>query len=180
MWTTPDPIGVLGGVNLYGYVHNNPVNKIDLLGLDEPGNGFGPDGTGYADTPGVSPDASPSNVNLGNVSLSPSDVSLGDKAQLTGVLGEIDFGISIPDDINFGAVDSSWNEILGGIMIGIGIARQFVGGLMIGFGFHEMESGAVVPGIHTVAAGGIFFGTGVIEESIGYKIYGGKKSCNNE
>ena len=50
VWTTPDPIGVLGGVNLYGYVHNNPVNKIDFLGLDEPGNGFGPDGTGMSDT----------------------------------------------------------------------------------------------------------------------------------
>ena len=33
MWTTPDPIGVLGGVNLYGYVHNNPVNRLDFIGL---------------------------------------------------------------------------------------------------------------------------------------------------
>jgi hypothetical protein len=33
VWTTPDPIGVLGGVNLYGYAGNNPVNLTDLLGL---------------------------------------------------------------------------------------------------------------------------------------------------
>ena len=58
VWTTPDPTGVLGGVNLYGYVQNNPVNKIDLLGLDEPGNGGGPDGTGDADTSDTSTDTS--------------------------------------------------------------------------------------------------------------------------
>ncbi len=28
-----DPIGVRGGMNLYGYVGNNPVNSFDLLGL---------------------------------------------------------------------------------------------------------------------------------------------------
>ena len=34
-WTTPDPIGILGGINLYRYLHNNPVNFRDLLGLCE-------------------------------------------------------------------------------------------------------------------------------------------------
>ena len=33
MWLTPDPIGVLGGLNLYRYVNNNPSNWVDILGL---------------------------------------------------------------------------------------------------------------------------------------------------
>jgi|GEM_PF-1344789 len=36
-WLTPDPIGYQGGVNLYGYVANRPVNGSDPLGLASPG-----------------------------------------------------------------------------------------------------------------------------------------------
>ena len=32
-WLTRDPIGYSGGVNLYGYVGNNPVNFMDFWGL---------------------------------------------------------------------------------------------------------------------------------------------------
>jgi len=32
-WLTRDPIGEEGGVNLYGYVGNNPVNLVDPLGF---------------------------------------------------------------------------------------------------------------------------------------------------
>jgi uncharacterized protein RhaS with RHS repeats len=32
-WLSPDPIGEAGGVNLYGYVENSPLNWVDPLGL---------------------------------------------------------------------------------------------------------------------------------------------------
>ena len=32
-WLSRDPIGEAGGMNIYGYVGDNPVNWIDLLGL---------------------------------------------------------------------------------------------------------------------------------------------------
>jgi RHS repeat-associated protein len=31
-WLSRDPIGERGGKNLYGFVANNPVNQIDILG----------------------------------------------------------------------------------------------------------------------------------------------------
>lgn len=33
-WISRDPIGEMGGLNLYGYVSNNPTNLIDFLGLE--------------------------------------------------------------------------------------------------------------------------------------------------
>jgi RHS repeat-associated protein len=32
-WLTPDPAGFVDGVNLYAYVNNSPINRLDLFGL---------------------------------------------------------------------------------------------------------------------------------------------------
>ncbi len=37
-WTSEDPIGIAGGLNLFAYVGNNPVSRVDLYGLC-PGDG---------------------------------------------------------------------------------------------------------------------------------------------
>jgi RHS repeat-associated protein len=35
-WMRRDPLGVAGGINLYGFVQNNPVNWVDPMGLTSP------------------------------------------------------------------------------------------------------------------------------------------------
>jgi len=32
-WLNQDPLGEAGGINLYGFVGNDPVNRIDPFGL---------------------------------------------------------------------------------------------------------------------------------------------------
>ncbi len=42
-WLTPDPSGFADGLNLYGYVRNNPLNRLDIFGLssvNRTGEGF--------------------------------------------------------------------------------------------------------------------------------------------
>jgi hypothetical protein len=43
-WIQRDPIGEQGGINLYGFVDNNPISRIDPLGL----NGYVVNAGGYA------------------------------------------------------------------------------------------------------------------------------------
>jgi RHS repeat-associated protein len=41
-WLNQDPIGEEGGLNLCGFVENNPINRIDPLGLDDNSDGEDP------------------------------------------------------------------------------------------------------------------------------------------
>ncbi|MBI1871267.1 MAG: RHS repeat-associated core domain-containing protein [Chlamydiae bacterium] len=41
VWLSPDPIGFSGGINLYSYVGNNPINATDPWGLLKEEGGFG-------------------------------------------------------------------------------------------------------------------------------------------
>jgi len=52
-----DPIEEEGGLNLYGFVRNNPINQWDFLGMSPPGNGYGNWGNGIYG-PGYYNDAS--------------------------------------------------------------------------------------------------------------------------
>jgi RHS repeat-associated protein len=38
-WTSCDPAGLIDGLNLYAYVQNNPVRRVDQLGLEGEGDG---------------------------------------------------------------------------------------------------------------------------------------------
>ncbi|WDP88315.1 MAG: RHS repeat protein [Desulfobacter sp.] len=51
-YLTPDPIGLAGGINPFGYVLNDPINKIDPLGLYDLENYFYDSITGTTDNPG--------------------------------------------------------------------------------------------------------------------------------
>jgi RHS repeat-associated protein len=67
-WLTPDPIGIGGGINLYRFVQNNPVNFVEWLGLySSMGEGYGGDlgGGDEVEGPGSHHDPTPGDLRDG-------------------------------------------------------------------------------------------------------------------
>ena len=52
-WLNRDPIQEAGGLNLYDYVHNNPVSQTDLLGLEIMHYPIAPNGEPTVEPPNV-------------------------------------------------------------------------------------------------------------------------------
>jgi RHS repeat-associated protein len=72
-WLTRDPIDYLGGINLYGYTSNNPINLSDPMGLcDGDGNGTGPGSlTTPTDQKTPTKMPTPGQTTIGPISLGP-------------------------------------------------------------------------------------------------------------
>jgi RHS repeat-associated protein len=84
-WLSRDPLGEAGGLNLYGYVGNDPINLLDPFGLKyaEMYAGYGAVGGGAAAAVGsIAVDAATGGV---NVLATPAEVAGG--AALGGILG---------------------------------------------------------------------------------------------
>jgi len=82
-WTTRDPIGERGGLNLYGFVGNNPINYIDPIGLIWP---FSDD----KETPNKNDEQTPNKKERTNFGPEPLDEDDGPSArEITKVTTEI-------------------------------------------------------------------------------------------
>jgi len=86
-WLNQDPIGIAGGLNLYGFVGNSPVGRVDIYGLWVPsdlGHSWG------------------QSVAEGGEILSSDGTGAGAVAWNTVVYAVTGLGESIPDMLNFG------------------------------------------------------------------------------
>lgn len=68
-WLNRDPIGEIGGINLYGYVANNPITWVDIFGLC-PGDPYlSPDLAAIAALNDINPTSIRENIEYGGLIL---------------------------------------------------------------------------------------------------------------
>ena len=178
LWISRDPIAERGGMNLYGYVGNNPINKIDPLGLWEVDIkfGFGPAGTvtfghnngqtnvgfgmgvGYGGSFGFTPADSDPNRPAGSDPCY-SGPSFRYGVEASGGVGVDDVGV----DGGFGT-GSKWSSEGSGMYVTAGASGSALGGTMGGSGtgesFGNNNSGNTSTNFSASGNGGVSFGGG--------------------
>ncbi len=111
-FSSMDPIGIAGGINVYAYAHNNPVRYTDPRGLDT-GNGCGGNGDGSGNGNGNGNDPDNSGPIGGGLLGSAGEAGLGaaDQAAAEGGVTPPLFGV-LGDFIGaFGAANDNLNNI---------------------------------------------------------------------
>ncbi len=141
----PDPIGLVGGINLYAYVQNNPINKIDQYGLLT---------EAYYEATGGGWDAPPPRYNPSH------NVFKGHR---------VSWGSITPSDLKAGA-DANTGQaafyISGAALVGSGAAVTEAGVVILaGGGPVGWAGGAIV-----TTTGIVIWGTGIFTLYEGYNI----------
>ncbi|CAB1055986.1 Rhs family protein [Olavius sp. associated proteobacterium Delta 1] len=145
-YLTPDPIGLLGGINLFAYADNNPTNRLDPYGLLNILAGVGGSAVGVAGVEGsggivINPGIGRSKADAGVFGSVGGGLGLNVSADafLGYIKGDISnvSGTTINQNLIIGPisitsiVDINTGEFLGGT-IGLGPSATLVGGSITG------------------------------------------------
>ena len=130
-WLTRDPMGYAGGVNLYGYVGNDPGNRWDPLGLWSITITAGV--FGIAGLVGGGADAG---IVFGNSGFGVTGDAYGGPGVGEGLDGSINVGFS-PDPLPLGPSGDTMTGVAGGGVAGVGV---------VGSAFHPTHGTGIVGG----------------------------------
>ena len=154
-WLARDPSGEAGGINLYGYVGNNPISRIDPLGLNPADGSMAMAGIGGG-TMGTT---------IGEINSTATVVSTAPGASAAQAITQINAGITILNSPGSRITYGTFDVVTGPINV-VGGAGAAAGGGAVTF---------AIPGVGQVA-GPAAVAFGWSEMGIGvYKIINGWK-----